>query len=435
MTNKIRVGLLGFGVVGSGTFEVLKRNANEILRRAGSPIEVVRIATRTPSRAIQVVGDQIPVSDQLQDVINDPSIDVVIELIGGTTLAKEAVVQAIQNGKHVVTANKALLAKYGNELFAMAYDKGVIIAYEAAVAGGIPIIKTMREGLTGNRILWLAGIINGTTNFILSEMSKKGLSYDQVLAEAQRLGYAEADPTFDVEGIDAGHKLSLLAAMAFGVKIQFDKVYVEGITRVQSVDIQYADRLGYHIKLLGITRRTEAGIEMRVHPTLVPKHQLIASVDGAMNAVLVEGDAVGQTLFYGAGAGSEPTASAVVADLVDVSRLLNANPEHRVPALAFQHQALAEINILSMDDVLTSNYLRFTVVDRPGVLAEITEILAKQHVSVKSMLQDEEFENQATIIILTHSAKEKAINEAIEQIEQLSCVNSKVVRMRMEDFE
>ncbi|AIL32793.1 homoserine dehydrogenase [Basilea psittacipulmonis] len=434
MTNKIKVGLLGFGVVAGGTYDVLKRNADEITRRAGSNIEVVRIATRTPSKAIGHVDEHIPVTDNMEDVINDPNVDVVVELIGGTTTAKDIVIKAIENGKHVVTANKALLAHYGNEIFALAAEKKVIVAFEAAVAGGIPIIKTMREGLTGNRILWLAGIINGTTNFILSEMYKKGLAYEQVLSEAQRLGYAEADPTFDVEGIDAGHKLSILAAIAFGIPVNFKHVYTEGIREIQEKDISYARRLGYRIKLLGITKHREEGIEMRVHPTLVSQQQLLASVDGAMNAVVVDGDAVGQTLFYGQGAGSEPTASAVVADLVDVARMLNANPEHRVPALAFQARSLRDINLLPMQEVISSYYLRFTVVDRPGVLSEVTEILAKGRISVKSMLQDEEHDGQATIIILTHRAKEGAANEAIKDIESLSCVNSKVVRIRMENF-
>ncbi|NEN76199.1 homoserine dehydrogenase [Pelistega sp. NLN82] len=427
----IRVGLLGFGVVGSGTWNVLARNAEEIARRAGRQIEIVRIATRTPSKAIDVVGDQISVDNDLHALVNDPSIDIVIELIGGTTLARELVLTAINNGKHVITANKALLAIHGNEIFKLASDKHVMVAFEAAVAGGIPIIKAIREGLTANRIQWVAGIINGTTNFILTEMREKGLPFADVLKQAQSLGYAEADPTFDIEGVDAAHKLTLLASIAFGIPVQFDKVYVEGISHLAPEDIEAADRLNYRIKLLGLAIRRETGLELRVHPCLVPKHKLIASVEGVMNAVMVKGDAVQETLYYGAGAGSEPTASAVVADLVDVTRLHTADPEHRVPHLAFQADALADYTIFPIDDIISSYYLRLSVEDRPGVMAEIATVLAKENISINAMIQDPK-EDYASIIFLIHQAKEGSVLQAIKQIEQLSFVRSKVTMIRME---
>ncbi len=431
--NPIKVGLLGFGVVGSGTWNVLTRNAEEIARRAGRQIEIVRIATRTTSKAIAVVGNAVPVSDDMLSVVNDPNVEVVVELIGGTTLAKELVLKAIENGKHVVTANKALLAVHGNEIFKAASERQVTVAFEAAVAGGIPIIKAMREGLTANRIQWLAGIINGTTNFILTEMRDKGLSFAEVLKKAQELGYAEADPTFDVEGIDAAHKLTLLASIAFGIPVQFDKVYVEGISRLAPEDVVAAGRLGYRIKLLGLAIRRDNGIELRVHPCLVPNSKLIASVEGPMNAVVVKGDAVGETLYYGAGAGSEPTASAVVADLVDVTRLLTADPEHRVPPLAFQANALADYPILPIEEVTSSYYLRLHVEDRPGVMAEIATILAKGNISINSMIQDPET-NGASIIFLIHQAREGSVLEAIKQIECLSFVQSKVTMIRLEEL-
>ncbi len=431
--NPIKVGLLGFGVVGSGTWNVLTRNAEEIARRAGRQIEIVRIATRTTSKATAVVGNAVPVSDDMLSVVNDPNVEVVVELIGGTTLAKELVLKAIENGKHVVTANKALLAVHGNEIFKAASERQVTVAFEAAVAGGIPIIKAMREGLTANRIQWLAGIINGTTNFILTEMREKGLSFAEVLKKAQELGYAEADPTFDVEGIDAAHKLTLLASIAFGIPVQFDKVYVEGIGRLAPEDVVAAGRLGYRIKLLGLAIRRDNGIELRVHPCLVPNSKLIASVEGPMNAVVVKGDAVGETLYYGAGAGSEPTASAVVADLVDVTRLLTADPEHRVPPLAFQANALADYPILPIEEVTSSYYLRLHVEDRPGVMAEIATILAKGNISINSMIQDPET-NGASIIFLIHQAREGSVLEAIKQIECLSFVQSKVTMIRLEEL-
>lgn len=431
--NPIKVGLLGFGVVGSGTWNVLTRNAEEIARRAGRQIEIVRIATRTTSKATSVVGHAVPVSDDMLSVVNDPNVEVVVELIGGTTLAKELVLKAIENGKHVVTANKALLAVHGNEIFKAASERQVTVAFEAAVAGGIPIIKAMREGLTANRIQWLAGIINGTTNFILTEMRDKGLSFAEVLKKAQELGYAEADPTFDVEGIDAAHKLTLLASIAFGIPVQFDKVYVEGISRLAPEDVVAAGRLGYRIKLLGLAIRRDNGIELRVHPCLVPNSKLIASVEGPMNAVVVKGDAVGETLYYGAGAGSEPTASAVVADLVDVTRLLTADPEHRVPPLAFQANALADYPILPIEEVTSSYYLRLHVEDRPGVMAEIATILAKGNISINSMIQDPET-NGASIIFLIHQAREGSVLEAIKQIESLSFVQSKVTMIRLEEL-
>jgi len=428
----MKVGLLGLGVVGGGTWTVLARNAEEIARRAGRRIEVARIAVRDVAKARSRVGETVDVSTDCHALVRDPQIDIVVELIGGDTLARELVLEAIEQGKHVVTANKALLAKHGNEIFAAASARGVMVAFEAAVAGGIPIIKAIREGLTANRIQWLAGIINGTTNFILSEMRTRGLPFAEVLAEAQRLGYAEADPTFDVEGVDAAHKLTLLASLAFGVPVQFDKAYVEGISHLVQEDIAHAERLGYRIKLLGITRRRAEGIELRVHPALVPAERLLANVEGPMNAVLVSGDAVGATLYYGQGAGEEPTASAVVADLVDVTRLHTADPGNRVPHLAFQPDAMADLPILPIAQICTSYYLRLRVDDVPGVLADIARVLADRGISIGSMIQQPSHLGGADIIFLTHEAMEGRVDEAISSIESMAFVRSKVTRLRME---
>lgn len=431
----IKVGLLGLGVVGGGTWKVLARNAGEISRRAGRNIEVARVAVRDIAKARALLGDAVELGTDSFAVVRDPSIDIVVELIGGDTLALELVLEAIAHGKHVVTANKALLAKHGTEIFAAASAKGVMVAFEAAVAGGIPIIKAIREGLTANRIEWVAGIINGTTNFILSEMRSRGLPFATVLAEAQKLGYAEADPTFDIEGVDAAHKLTLLASLAFGIPVQFDQAHIEGISKLASEDIKLAERLGYRIKLLGITKRRPNGIELRVHPALVPCASLLANVEGAMNAVLVRGDAVGQTLYYGKGAGEEPTASAVVADLVDVTRLHTADPEHRVPHLAFQPDAMSDIPILSIEDVVTSYYLRMTVADQPGVLADIARVLADAGISIGSMIQQtSDADGSADLIFLTHEALERNINIAMARIEALKFIRSSVTRLRVESL-
>ena len=431
----INVGLLGLGTVGGGTLTVLRRNAEEITRRAGREIRVLRAAVRNLDKAKALAGD-LPLTTNPFDVVDDPDIDIVVELIGGLEPARELVMRAIANGKHVVTANKHLVAKFGNEIFAAAQAKGVMVAFEAAVAGGIPIIKALREGLTANRIEWLAGIINGTSNFILTEMRDKGAAFEDVLKEAQRLGYAEADPTFDIEGIDAAHKLTILSAIAFGIPMQFERAYTEGISKLTREDVQYAEELGYRIKLLGIARRADNGIELRVHPTLIPERRLIANVDGAMNAVLVLGDAVGPTLYYGAGAGAEPTASAVVADLVDVTRLHTADPHHRVPHLAFQPDQLADTPILPMEEVRTAYYLRLRAFDRPGVLADITRILADSNISIDAMVQKEpaEGEEQVSIILLTHITVEKNVNAAIAKIEALDTVAGKVMRIRLEEL-
>ena len=432
----INVGLLGIGTVGGGTWTVLTRNQEEITRRAGRPIRITKVADRDVVRAKEVTGGAVEVTDDAFSVVNDPNIDIVVELIGGYTVAKELVLKAIDIGKHVVTANKALRAVHGNEIFAAAQKKGVMVAFEAAVAGGIPIIKAVREGLTANRIEWIAGIINGTTNFILTEMREKGLDFDVVLKEAQRLGYAEADPTFDVEGIDAAHKLMILAAIGFGIPMQFDKAYTEGITKLTGDDIRYAEQLGYRVKLLGITKRTDAGIELRVHPTLIPEKRLIANVNGAMNAVLVKGDAVGPTLYYGKGAGAEPTASAVVADLVDVTRMATADPHQRVPHLAFQPDQLSDLPILPMDEVRTAYYLRLRAKDQPGVLADITRILGDLSISIDAFLQKEpaEGEQEVDIIMLTHITVEKNINQAIAKIEALPSIAGKITRIRLEEL-
>jgi len=433
----IKVGLLGIGTVGGGTFTVLKRNAEEITRRAGRPIQICVVADRNMALARNTTGGACRITDDAFAVVNDPEVDIVVELIGGYTIAKELVLKAIENGKHVVTANKALLAVHGTEIFAAAQNKGVMVAFEAAVAGGIPIIKAVREGLTANRIQWVAGIINGTTNFILSEMRDKGLSFDTVLKEAQRLGYAEADPTFDVEGVDAAHKITILSAIAFGIPVQFDKAHIEGISKLDAIDIKYAEQLGYRIKLLGIAKRKDHGIELRVHPTLIPAKRLIANVEGAMNAVVVNGDAVGTTLYYGKGAGAEPTASAVIADLVDVTRMHTADPEHRVPHLAFQPDALSDHPILPIGEVETGFYLRLRVEDKPGVLADITRILADQQISIDAMIQREpaEGEDQTDIILLTHVTKEKNVVAAIARIEALPVVKNPVTRLRCEELQ
>lgn len=427
----VKVGLLGLGVVGGGTWKVLFNNADEIARRAGRRIEIVGIAVRDVEKAKALVGDAAYITQDGMRVVRDPEIDVVVEVIGGETLAREWIMEAIAHGKHVVTANKALLARHGNEIFAAAEAKGVTVAFEAAVAGGIPAIKAIREGLAANRIQWVAGIINGTTNFILSEMRSRGLSFHEALAEAQLLGYAEADPTFDVEGIDAAHKLTLLASIAFGIPVQFNKAHTEGISNLAREDIAHAERLGYRIKLLGITRRSERGIELRVHPTLIPAERLLANVEGAMNAVLVSGDVVGPTLYYGQGAGEMPTASAVVADLVDVTRVIDADAAHRVPHLAFQPESVVDIPVLSIQDVVSSYYLRLRVEDRPGVLADLARILSDADISIGSMFQEPHGED-ADIIFLSHEAREGNIDDALSKIQHLPFVKSKVTRLRME---
>ena len=436
----IQVGLLGIGTVGSGTFNVLQRNQGEIQRRAGRGIEITMVADLDVARAQSIVGPGVKVVNDARAVIANPDIDIVIELIGGYGIAKALVLEAIAAGKHVVTANKALLAVHGTEIFAAASAKGVMVAFEAAVAGGIPIIKALREGLTANRIQWIAGIINGTTNFILSEMRDKGLDFDVVLKEAQRLGYAEADPTFDIEGVDAAHKATLMSAIAFGIPVQFDKAYVEGITKLGAVDIRYAEQLGYRIKLLGITKRTAKGVELRVHPSLVPAKRLIANVEGAMNAVVVHGDAVGTTLYYGKGAGSEPTASAVIADLVDITRLHTADPLHRVPHLAFQPNAMSDVAVLPMSEVVTSYYLRLRVADEAGVLAQVTGLLAGAGVSIDAVLQREADEvggegaTSTDLIILTHDTREGTMNDVIAQMQGLPTVLAPITRIRKEEL-
>jgi homoserine dehydrogenase len=436
----IRVGLLGIGTVGSGTYNVLQRNQEEIRRRAGRGIEITMVADLDVARAKAAVGPGVQVVDDARKVVASPDVDIVIELIGGYGIAKQLVLEAIEAGKHVVTANKALLAVHGTEIFAAAHRKGVMVAFEAAVAGGIPIIKALREGLTANSIQWIAGIINGTTNFILSEMRDKGLDFDVVLKEAQRLGYAEADPTFDIEGVDAGHKVTLMSAIAFGIPVQFDKAYVEGITGLAAQDIRYAEQLGYRIKLLGITKRAANGIELRVHPSLVPAKRLIANVEGAMNAVVVQGDAVGTTLYYGKGAGSEPTASAVIADLVDIARLHTADPEHRVPHLAFQPDAMSDLPVVPMSDVVTSYYLRLKVADEAGVLAKVTGILASAGISIDAVLQREadevggEGSTHTDLIILTHECQEAKMNGALAQMQALPTVLAPITRIRKEEL-
>ncbi len=436
----IRVGLLGMGTVGGGTFNVLKRNQEEIRRRAGRGIEITMVADLDVARARALVGEGVQVVDDARKVVASPDIDIVIELIGGYGIARALVLEAIESGKHVVTANKALLAVHGTEIFAAAQRKGVMVAFEAAVAGGIPIIKALREGLSANSIQWIAGIINGTTNFILSEMRDKGLDFDVVLKEAQRLGYAEADPTFDIEGVDAAHKATIMSAIAFGIPVQFDKAHIEGITHLAAQDIRYAEQLGYRIKLLGITKRAANGIELRVHPSLIPAKRLLANVEGAMNAVVVHGDAVGTTLYYGKGAGSEPTASAVIADLVDITRLHTADPGHRVPHLAFQPGEMSDLAIVPMSEVVTSYYLRLKVADQAGVLAKVTGILAEAGISIDAVLQREadevggEGSTQTDLIILTHDCVEAKMNEALAQMQALPTVLAPITRIRKEEL-
>ncbi|MDD2932910.1 MAG: homoserine dehydrogenase [Methylotenera sp.] len=432
----LSVGILGLGTVGGGTYSVLTRNALEITRRTGVEIKVIQVADKNIEHARAIVAENISVTDDAFAVVNNPAVDVVVELIGGYTLSRELVLKAIANKKHIVTANKALIATHGNEIFAAAKANNVIVAFEAAVAGGIPIIKALREGLGANRIEWVAGIINGTTNFILTEMREKGLNFSDVLGEAQRLGYAEADPTFDVEGIDAAHKLTIMSAIAFGMPMKFEQAYTEGITKLQQVDIKYAEELGYRVKLLGITKRTGKGVELRVHPTLIPEKRLVANVNGAMNAVVVKGDAVGPTLYYGAGAGAEPTASAVVADLMDVARLIDATSAQRVPYLAFQPDQVQDLPILPIDEVQSAYYLRLRASDKPGVLANVTKILGDREISIDAMMQKEPDENEteADIVILTHITVEKNMNAAITAIESLAEITGKVVRIRMEEL-
>lgn len=432
----LKVGLLGIGTVGGGTFTVLARNADEISRRTGCTITITHVADRNTALAAQVTAGKAVVTDDAFAVVDNPDIDVVVELIGGYTLAKELVLKAIANGKHVVTANKALIALHGNEIFAAAQKANVMVLFEAAVAGGIPIIKALREGLGANRIEWVAGIINGTTNFILTEMREKGLAFADVLGEAQRLGYAEADPTFDVEGIDAAHKLTIMSAIAFGIPMQFESAYTEGITKLTTKDIKYAEELGYRVKLLGISKRNAQGVELRVHPTLIPEKRLIANVNGAMNAVVVKGDAVGPTLYYGAGAGAEPTASAVVADLMDVARLHTATARQRVPYLAFQPDQIISLPILPMSEISSAYYLRLRAMDKPGVLADVTKVLADRAISIDAMMQKEPDDNEteADIVILTHITVEKNMDAAISAIEALEAIAGIVTKIRMEEL-
>jgi homoserine dehydrogenase len=432
----VRIGLLGIGTVGSGTFRVLERNREEIARRAGRRIEIAWVGARDQAKARTIVGPDIPIVDDVVRAVADPSIDIVVEVIGGTTVAKDAVLAAIAHGKHVVSANKALLATEGNEIFAAASAHGVMVAFEGAVSGCIPTIKVLREGLAANRIEWIAGIVNGTSNFILSEMRARKLPFATVLAEAQQLGYAEADPTFDVEGIDAAHKLTLLSAIGFGIPVQFPKAYIEGITALTDRDITYAEELGYRIKLLGITKRTPEGIELRVHPTLIPAERLIASVNGAMNAVMIKGDAAGVTLYYGAGAGSEPTASAVLADVIDVTRLMRAEPQERVPHLAFQPEFLSDVRILPMAEVETSYYLRVRVTDQVGVLADIARTLADHGISIDAMLQQGPGDavGETDIVILTHRTRERNFDAALARLVQMPAIRREFTRIRREDL-
>ncbi len=434
----INIGILGLGTVGGGTAKVLQQNASEISRRLGRDINIFMAASRHLDQMQGICPETTILTTDTFAVVNHPEIDIVVELIGGSTLAKDLVLQAIENGKHVVTANKKLLAEYGNEIFAKAEEKNVVVMFEAAVAGGIPIIKSLREGLAANNIEWIAGIINGTSNFILSEMREKGSDFADVLQEAQKLGYAEADPTFDIEGHDAGHKITIMSALAFGTPVSFEKCYLEGISKLEGKDISYAEELGYRVKLLGITRKTEKGIELRVHPTLIPESRLIANVNGVMNAVLVKGDMVGATLHYGAGAGALPTASAVVADIIDVSRLISADPEHRVPHLAFQAGQVKDMPVLPMDEIISSYYLRVQVADEPGVLAQISSVLAEYNISIEALIQKGFNENNqsvnAEIVILTHTALEKNVKAAMQAIENFERVTAPIVMIRMESL-
>ena len=430
---QLNVGIIGLGTVGGGTYTVLKRNGEEMARRTGVDIKVTHVADKNMERANELTNGDIEVIDDAFALVANPAIDVVVELIGGITIAKDIVLKAIENKKHVVTANKALIAMHGNEIFSAAQKMGVMVAYEAAVAGGIPIIKALREGLGANRIEWLAGIINGTTNFILTEMREKGLSYQDVIGEAQRLGYAEADPTFDVEGIDAAHKLVIMSAIAFGMPLKFDEIYTEGITQLAQVDIKYAEELGYIVKLLAVTKRTDKGVELRVHPTLIPEKRLVANVDGAMNAVLVQGDAVGPTLYYGAGAGAEPTASAVIADLIDIARLKDASDTQRAPALGYQADQVQDLAVLPMTEITSAYYLRMHATDKPGVIAAVTKILADKAISIDAMIQPAATTG-ADIVLLTHETVEKNMDAAIAEIEALSDVEGKLVKLRMESL-
>ncbi len=431
---QLNVGILGLGTVGGGTYTVLKRNAAEITRRTGVHIKVAQVADKNTTRINELTNGEVNVTDDAFAVVSNPEVDVVVELIGGYTIAKDLILKAIENKKHVVTANKALIAVHGNEIFSAAQKMNVMVAFEAAVAGGIPIIKALREGLTANRNEWVAGILNGTTNYILTEMRDKGLAYQDVIGEAQRLGYAEADPTFDVEGIDAAHKLVIMSAIAFGMPLKFNEAYTEGITKLQQADIGYAEELGYNVKLLGITKRTESGVELRVHPTLIPAKRLVANVDGAMNAVVVQGDAVGPTLYYGAGAGAEPTASAVIADLIDIARLKDVSPSQRTPFLSYQPEHVQDLPVIAIDDVETAFYIRLKATDKPGVMAAITKILADLKISIDAMIQKEPAtaSNEADIVILTHATLEKNMNLAIDEIESLPAVVGEIVKIRME---
>ncbi len=430
----VKVGLLGLGTVGGGTATVLLRNADEIQRRLGRRIDITHVAGLGIADQNIVDPGKVKLTEDAFEVVNDPDVQIVVELIGGYTLAKELVLKAIENGKHVVTANKALIATHGQEIVQAAMAKGVNVAYEAAVAGGIPIIKAIREGLAANKIKWIAGIINGTGNFILTEMRDKGRDFADVLKEAQTLGYAEADPTFDVEGIDAAHKLTILASLAYGIELQFDRCYTEGISKITTEDVNYAGELGYRIKHLGITRKTDRGIELRVHPTLIPHKRLIANVDGVMNAVLVQGDAVGPTLYYGAGAGAEPTASAVIADIIDTARTIDMDADHKVPLLGFQPEAMSDIPIMSIDDIDTACYLRMTALDKPGVLAEVSEIFANHNISLEAVLQKEPAEgaDRVHLVLLTQKVRESNLNTAIAEVESLDEINGSVARIRLE---
>jgi homoserine dehydrogenase len=435
MLKPVKIGVLGLGTVGGGTVHILQKNAEEITRRAGRGIVVTAACAQEINKNLPYSTDNIRLSKQLSDVVNDPEVDIIVELLGGTTIAKDITLQAIANGKHIVTANKALIATYGKEIFAAARKNGVTVNFEAAVGGGIPVIKAIREGLAANKIQWVAGIINGTCNFILTEMREKGSAFSDVLAEAQRLGYAEANPTFDVEGIDAAHKLTILASIAFGIPLHFSSIYKEGITEITAEDIQYANELGYRIKHLGIAKRTNKGVELRVHPTFIPQKQLLANVDGVMNGILIQSDMLGQSLYYGAGAGALPTGSAVVADLIDTVRALTTDPKNRVPHLAFHHESISDLPILSMDEIETAYYLRMTALDRVGVLARITNILSKNRISIEAITQKQVGgATNASIVILTHKVLEKQLNQAIANIEQLKGIQGKVRRIRLEMF-
>lgn len=437
MLNPVKVGVLGLGTVGGGTVHILQRNAEEIARRAGRGIVVTHACAKELNQTHPYNTDNIVLTKELVELVNNPEVDIVVELLGGTTVARDITLQAIANGKHVVTANKALIANHGNEIFAAAQEKGVIVAFEAAVAGGIPIIKAVREGLAANKIDWIAGIINGTSNFILTEMRDKGSEFADVLAQAQRLGYAEKDPTFDIEGVDAAHKLTILASLAFGIPLHFDQIYMEGITQISPLDVQYANELGYKIKHLGFTKRTDNGIELRVHPAMIPNKHLLANVDGVMNAILVQADALGQSLYYGAGAGALPTGSSIVADLVDITRTLTTDPGNRVPHLAFQSNALADLPILPVEETETIYYLRMSVLDRLGVLAHVTNILSENGISIEAIIQKEPKSgaDQVSIVMLTHLVKEKQVNKAIEAIEKLDGITGQVTRIRVEMLE